>query len=105
MNQISATFVKHKKSDVQDWILELGVEDYQLTNEKEELGDTNKNDAVTVIITHVKRAIYYSKTEGTVPTLYLVKTLKKPVNHERYKATITGKPEEFEKGWEILMNI
>ena len=38
--------------------------------------------------------------------MYLVRDLaKKTVNHELYKATITGKLEEFEKKWEILLNI
>ena len=133
------------------------------------------NDAIIVIITHVKRAMYSSKTEGSIPTLYcrftkycvvyifriyrksiftfftlrkwstsytlkvatliianfnfaseskpkkptkikltqifpnlqyLVKALtKKTVNHERYKAMVTGKLEEFEKRWEILLGI
>ena len=82
------------------------MEDYQSTNVKSFLGDTNTNDAIIVVITLVKRAIYSSKTEGSLPTLYPVKDLtKKTVNHERYKAMITGKLEKFEKSYEILLGL
>ena len=60
-------------------------------------GGTDKNDALTVIITHIKRAIY------SIPTPY--KNITKTVNHERYKATITGKLKELEKVVNIIEHI
>ena len=48
------------------------------------LSYTKTNDAVTVAITNVKIAVYSSKTEGTLPTIHLVKILtRKTVNHEQ----------------------
>ena len=82
------------------------MEDYQSTNVKSFLGDTNTNDAIMVVITLVKRALHSSKTEDSLPTVYLVNALtKKTVNHERNKAMITGKLEEFEKSYEILLGL
>ena len=55
---------------------------------------------------HVKRAIIFSKINGTPPTPQQVKTLtKNTCNHERYIATIRGKLEMFETRWELLLNI
>ena len=92
-------------SKVQDWIIELMEDEYDLNN-KINIIDGNKNVAYTIITTHVKRAIYTAKMEGSTSTFLLVKNLlKNASNHEGYKATITGKLEDFEKNWELLLNL
>ena len=67
------------------------------------LRDTDGKDAITVIITHVIRVIFSSKTEGTLPTLYLL--TNRTVSHEHCKATITCKLVDVERTWELLLNI
>ena len=57
--------IKNLLNEVIEWILDLGEEDYLLTDEKNFLGDTSNKDGITIIITHVKRAIYSSKLNGT----------------------------------------
>ena len=67
------------------------------------LRDTDGKDAITVIIMHVIRVIFSSKTEGTLPTLYLL--TNRTVCREHCKATISSKLVDFERTWELLLNI
>ena len=89
---------------VNEWIIELGEEEY-LLSEKKILGDTTNKVFATVIIMHVKRAIFSSKINGTIPTQQVKVLIKSTCNHERYMATIRSKIEQFERRWDLLLNL
>ena len=92
--------------EVNDWIIELGEDDYILSDAKKILGDTTNKAFATIIIMHVKRAIFSSKINDALPKLQQDKILiKNTCNLERYIATIRGKMEQFEKRWELLWDI
>ena len=91
---------------VRDWITDLCEEDYVLSDETKILGDTTNKTFATIIIMHVKRAIFSSNIKGCIPTIQQVRMLiRNTCNHERYMATIRGKLELFEKRWELLLNL
>ena len=103
---IDCNIIRSLWQDTNNWINDLTEEEYLLTDEKKILGDTSNKVFATIIIMHVKRAIFSSKIRGSKPTLQQAQLLiRNTCNHERYMATIKGKLEQFENRWELLLNI
>ena len=96
-----------KDSDICDFCKEESDSNFHMLIEKKILGDTTYTNKVfaTVIIMHVKRAIFSSKINGTIPTQQVKVLIKSTCNHERYMATIRSKIEQFERRWDLLLNL
>ena len=95
---IDCNIIRSLWQDISNWINDLTEEEYLLTDEKKILGDTSNKNVATIIIMHVKRAIFSSRTRGSKPTLLQVQSLiRNTCIHERYMATIKGRLEKFEK--------
>ena len=67
---IDCRVIKTLWLEVRDWISDLCEKDYVLSDETKILGDTINKIFATIIIMHVKRAIFSSKINGCIPTIH-----------------------------------
>ena len=98
---------KSKKlwSDVERWINHLGVRDYTLTENSIITGDINKGCLLSIIILFAKITIYNAKMREMTPNFLNFKILSKnQYIQAKYIANITGKVNDFEKEWHLLVN-
>ena len=92
---ISCNTIQALWQEINYWITEKLTTNLLI---KKILGDTTNKTFATIIIVHVKRAIYSSKINNTIPTFNQVKILLRNTrNHERYMATMKGGLDQFEK--------
>ena len=92
-------------TDVERWINHLGVKEYVLTDNSIITGDINKSHLLSIIIQHAKITIYNANIKEKTPNFFNFKNLLKNQNIQaKYLANITGKINDFEKEWHLLVN-
>ena len=92
-------------SDVERWINHLGVIDYTLTENSIVTGDINKGRLLSIIILFAKITIYNARMKDKTPNFFnFINLLKDQYNQSKYIANITGKINDFEREWHLLIN-
>ena len=90
---------------VENWTRNLGMENYNLSARRKNLGDLENQNVINIIILNTKKIIYLAKLEGKTPSLIWVQaSIKSCYDHERYKGLINNKITIFEKRWSLLLN-
>ena len=93
-------------NSVQNWIKELGMENYHLSNSRIILGDLENALSINTIILITKKVIYNSMKKEQIPHIANVKNeIKKFYFEEKYRCYIKGKGTLFEKQYILLLNI
>ena len=91
-------------SDIERWIIHLGVNDYVLTENNIITGDVNKSCLLSIIILYAKITIYKAKIREKTPNFFNFKNLlKQQYTQSKYMANVTGKIDSFEKEWHLLV--
>ena len=93
-------------NSVENWIIELGMENHHLSNLRIILGDLENALSINTIILMSKKVIYNSMKKEQIPHLANVKNeIKKFYFEEKYRCYIKGKGTLFEKQYILLLNI
>ena len=91
---------------VESWIRELGMEQYNLTQEKRILGDMENSTCINTIILITKKVIYNSMKKEQKPCIFQIKNdVKNFYFLEKYRHYIKGKKRLFDKQYALLTNI
>ena len=97
---------QHLWTEVQEWIIELGMVHYILSNNRIIEGDLENTIAVNSIILLTKKVIYNAMKKERKPHILNVKhEVKSFYYQEKYKQYIKGHRIRFEKQYNILSNI
>ena len=97
---------QHLWTAVQDWIIEIGMVDYHLSNNRIIEGDLENALAVNSIILLTKKVIYNAMKRERKPHLPNVKyEVKSFYYQEKYKQYIKGNRTRFEKQYNLLINL
>ena len=92
-------------NSVQNWIIELGMENYHLSDAKIVLGDLENILSINTIILLTKNVIYNSMKKEQKPHILQVKNEVKKFYFEKYRHYIKGKGQLFDKHYILLTNI
>ena len=88
---------------VESWINEIMVSQYTLTEELKILGELDKAYWINIIILNTKKAIFLSKLQNSIPSLFKVKLFTKNMyDYEELKYTLQDKVNIFDKKWGML---
>ena len=91
---------------VESWIRELGMEEYNLTQEKRILGDMENSTCINTIILITKKVIYNSMKKEQKPCIFQIKNdVKNFYFLEKYRHYTKGKKRLFDKQYALLSNI
>ena len=83
---------------VESWINEIMVSQYTLTDKVKILGGVDKAYWINIIILNTKKAIFLSKLQNSIPSLFKVKlSTKNLYDYEELKYTLLDKVNIFEK--------
>ena len=92
-------------SDIERWINHLGVKNYALTENCIITGDINNSRLLTIFILFAKVTIYNAKMREKTPIFFNFKDfLKQQYIQAKLMANITGRIDDFEKKWHLLVN-
>ena len=79
------------------------VSHYTLTDKLKILGEIDKAYWINIIILNTKKAIFLSKLQNSIPSLFKVKLFTKNLyDYEELKYTLLDKVNIFEKKWGML---
>ena len=91
---------------IESWIRELGMEEYNLTQEKRILGDMENSTCINTIILITKKVIYNSMKKEQKPCIFQIKNdVKNFYFLEKYRHYTKGKKRLFDKQYALLSNI
>ena len=103
---IKCRIVRDLWAEVRNWIVEMGVPNYYLTEEKIILGEFEKSVCINTIILLTKKVIYNAMKENKKPHLLYVKNETKNFYfQEKYRLYIKEKRLFFERKYALLYNI
>ena len=86
-------------SDVRDWIIQLGMTDYNLSDVRKITGDMENALAINCIILLTKKVIYNAMKRERPPHFMAVKEF---FYQEKYRLYIKGKKTLFDKQYNLL---
>ena len=90
-------------SDVRDWIIQLGMIDYNLSDIRKITGDMENALAINCIILLTKKVIYNAMKKERPPHFIAVKyEVKNFFYQEKYRLYIKGKKSLFDKQYNLL---
>ena len=90
-------------SDVRDWIIQLGMIDYNLSDIRKITGDMENALAINCIILLTKKVIYNAMKKERPPHFIAVKyEVKNFFYQEKYRLYIKGKKTLFDKQYNLL---
>ena len=90
-------------SDVRDWIIQLGMIDYNLSDIRKITGDMENALAINCIILLTKKVIYNAMKKERPPHFIAVKyEVKNFFYQEKYRLYIKGKKSPFDKQYNLL---
>ena len=92
---IKCRVVRELWSEVRNWIVENGVPDYYLTEEKIIIGELEKSVCINTVILLTKKIIYNAMKENKQPHILAIKNETKNFQ-EKYRLYIKGKRQFFE---------
>ena len=91
---------------IEDWIRDLSMEKYNLSNSRIVLGDLDNATSINTIILITKKVIYNSmKKKQKTHILNVKNEMKKFYYKEKYRCYMKGKGTLFEKQYILLANI
>ena len=97
---------RHLWTEMQDWIIELGMVDYHLSNNRTIEGDLENALSVNSIILLTKKVIYNAMKKERKPHLLNVKhEVKSFCYQEKYRQYIKGNRTRFEKQYNLLVDL
>ena len=97
---------RHLWTEVQDWIIEIGMVDYHLSNNRIIEGDLENALSVNSFILLTKKVIYNAVKRERKPHLLNVKyEVKSFYYQEKYRQYIKGNRTRFEKQYNLLINL
>ena len=92
--------------DVENWIRNLGITEYHLTERRKIIGDLENSGQINIIILNTKKTIFQSKRDGTQPTIHQVKSnVQQCYLYDKYKAIINDKEYIFGKKWSLFQRL
>ena len=90
-------------SDVRNWIIQLGMTDYNLSDMREIIGDMENALAINCIILLTKKVIHNAMKKERRPHFINVKLeVKNFFYQEKYRYYIKGKNNYFDKPYNLL---
>ena len=97
--------VKDLWLNVENWISEIGVINYNLNNKTIILGELHKAHWINAIILITKKVIFNARTGTTIPTVDSIKIqVKNLYKYEKYKYTLCDREDKLEQRWGILLD-
>ena len=91
--------------EVQAWIVELGIPNYNITKEKIIMGELEKSICINSIILLTKKGLYNCMKEAKSPHILMVKNETKNFYYqEKYRLCMKGKKQIWEKVF-LLQNM
>ena len=92
--------------EVRNWIEELGMLDYHLTNNRIILGDLENALSINSIILLTKKVIYNAMKKEKNPHILSVKNEVKAFYYqEKYRQYTKGNRTKYEKQYNLLVNL
>ena len=92
--------------EVENWIQELGMENYNMSPDRIILGDMENATSINTIIFFTKKIIYNAMKKEQEPNIINVKIdVKNFYFQEKYRHYIKGKGRLFDKKYLLLSNI
>ena len=90
--------------EVENWIAEVGVVGYVITDRLIILGELQKAHWINAVILLTKKVIFNSRINDTSPTFLSIKTqVKNLYKYEKYKYTLCDREDKLEKRWGMII--
>ena len=103
---IKCRVIRELWSEVRNWIVELEVSNYYLTEEKMIIVELEKSVCINTVILLTKKVIYNAMKENKQPHLLVIKNETKNFYfQEKYRLYIKGKRQSFDRRYALLYNI
>ena len=97
--------VKTLWMEVENWIAEVGVVGYVITDRLIILGELQKAHWINAVILLTKKVIFNSRINDTCPTFSSIKTqVKNLYKYEKYKYTLCDREDKLEKRWGMMLD-
>ena len=91
--------------DVESWLEEIGLTEYNIDEQKIILGENQKSYWINAIIVITKKVIFNAKLSSKVPNIYSVKHQTKSLyTYEELKFNLIQRNDNFERRWGMLIN-
>ena len=91
--------------DVESWLADVGLTDYNIDEQKIILGENQKSYWINAIIVITKKVIFNAKLSSKVPNIYSVKHQTKSLyTYEELKFSLIQRNDNFERRWGMLIN-
>ena len=96
--------VKSLWLEVENWISDIGVDNYHINNKTIILGELHKAHWINSVILLTKKNIFNARTSITIPTINSIKNqVKNLYRYEKYKYTLCDREDKLEQRWGILL--
>ena len=96
--------VKSLWLEVENWISDIGVDNYHINNKTIILGELHKAHWINAVILLTKKPIFNARTSITIPTINSIKNqVKNLYRYEKYKYTLCDREDKLEQRWGILL--
>ena len=100
---IECNIIKDLWGEVRNWIIEIGVPDYHLSDEKIIMGELEKSVCINTIILLTKKVIYNAMKEVKHPHILAIKNETKNFYfQEKYRLCVKGKRHIFERKFFVI---
>ena len=91
--------------DVESWLADVGLTDYNIDEQKIILGENQKSYWINAFIVITKKVIFNAKLSSKVPNIYSVKHQTKSLyTYEELKFSLIQRNDNFERRWGMLIN-
>ena len=102
---IECVKVKSLWTEVENWIAEVGVVGYLITDRITVLGELQKAHWINAVILLTNKVIFNSRINDTCPTFLSIKTqVKNLYKYEKYKYTLCDREDKLEKRWGMMLD-
>ena len=101
------TCPKSKKlwRDVEVWLSDVGLADYNIDEQKIILGENQKSYWINAIIVITKKVIFNAKLSSKVPNIYSVKHQTRSLyTYEELKFNLIQRNDNFQRRWGMLID-
>ena len=101
---LQCEIVKGIWREVEDWISQIGVVDYVVTEGTIILGELNKSHWLNAIVLITKKTIFNAKINMTSPDMYCIRNgVKTLFEYEKLKFTLLDRYDILEKRWGMML--
>ena len=101
---IECNITKELWREAWNWIIEIGVPGYHLSEEKIITGELEKSVCINTIIMLTKKVIYNAMKEVKYHILAVEKETKNFYFQEKYRLCVKGRRHIFERKYSLLCN-